>query len=333
LASIERKLDEARSDLSKERSARARAEASQGRLEQELKLTLAAGKAKVDAIEGERRNGLDRAEVSRAKLEQEFKAFRDAVKVKIDAIDGERRSAVAAAGLQREEFLDIAQKDCDLLASDDYDPDRSETLFTGASLGDIRGPNDTSLRARAIASCRLAFEKNKDERYRYQLGRMLLADDDKTAEPLLIESANHGYSAAMALLGFAYREGTPAVLRDIDKSRKWYENAIAKGNPAAMVQRAYMLVTKDFGEQNLEKAEQLLLRAAQSETQGTTQPSARAAYVMLGHLHGGNPAWKKHSLQTDCKMAKDFYRKAVAGNKDPAFAFKYLAQWADKPPC
>jgi TPR repeat protein len=276
------------------------------------------------------------AESARISAEQQ----RDATRAQIAKTEQAQRGAELARRTAEKERDDaraqltkapqaLAEYRCDVLAADDYDPSRTDARQVGVPFSQLesysKDKKDTF--ELAVSSCKQAFEATKEKRYQFQLGRLLLASGDSSAERILIEAASgaSGYPAAMTILGLAYRGNHPnAISKNDSQARSWYEKAIAARDPAAMIQRAYMRGKQEYNEQDTNELRKLLEMASDRSihTNEYTKLSLQAALMFLGDFYGANPTpptWipKRTPTPKDCDRAKAYYKQAADVKGDP----------------
>jgi len=122
----------------------------------------------------------------------------------------------------------------------------------------------------------------------------------------LRRSAAQGYSPAMLDLGKEYQTGLGAVGKDIDVALIWYQRAAEAGSAEAIVEMGLIFAWGFDLEQDVGRAERLLLAAGE---RGHSEAFASLAYF---HSHGANPElWPELSnWQQDLPLALKLYRRA-----------------------
>ena len=195
--------------------------------------------------------------------------------------------------LESRRKVDLADN-CDRLAGDPFDEVQTAAgRPTRKEVGPDPGP--------AIRGCEEALKAVDEPRFRYQLGRALLAEKNRRALDELEVARRAGYVASATLLGWIYREGVFGG-RNLIKALSYYKEAVERGDPAAMVQMAYIYRMEEFGVEDDAKAFSLYSLAARKQF-----PSAMLA---VGEYYSEGTV-----VQKDCNQAiKSFGESAKLGN-------------------
>ena len=201
----------------------------------------------------------------------------------------------AAAKYRSRTKADIADN-CDRMAGDPFDPQQVAAKRPTRQAKELeRDPEP------AVKACEEASKNASDVRFKYQLGRALLAAKDKRALDLLEEARRARYPASSTLLGWTYREGALGE-KNLQKAQRFYDEAVGTNDPAAMVQLAYVYRMEEFGIEDDAKALSLYQKGAELQF-----PSA---IMSLGEFHRDGTVVAK-----DCRQAiKLFTEAAKLGN-------------------
>ena len=146
---------------------------------------------------------------------------------------------IALAAISPAQAGEVAVTDCDRFAAHPYDPAKKAAgvVFAAIDAG------------RALMSCATAFSQHPAaERFKYQYGRALLADDRPIEAMIFLRTAAYGgYAAAqLSLATILYNED--ALPDEELEAIRLFHKAAEQGHPVAQLRLAAFYLRGEVGE-------------------------------------------------------------------------------------